>query len=143
MAGPNLTEFRCLIDQLAWGLYHAQAPTQVIRNANLQLIARARAALAEPLSHSDNYAGWQSIATAPRDGRAILVMSDDWPGTPDGRAEECNGHNTYVVEWGGGDEEGLGGEWICYMSMVQDPLCPITPTHWMPLPPPPKAEDKP
>lgn len=81
---------------------------------------------------------WQPIETAPRDATAVLVMSDDWPGTPDGRAQECNGHNTYVAAWW--SEEGPNGAWVCYMDAVHDPLCPIVPTHWMPLPPPPKDE---
>lgn len=76
---------------------------------------------------------WRLIETAPRDGTAVLVMQDTWPGTPSGRAEECNGHNTYVAVWWGGAD----GEWVCYMDAIQDPRCPITPTHWMPLPLPP------
>jgi Protein of unknown function (DUF551) len=73
---------------------------------------------------------WQPIETVPRDGRAVLVMRDIWPGTESGRAEECNGHNTYVAAW-------WGSEWVCYMDQIQDPRCPIEPTHWMPLPNPP------
>lgn len=74
---------------------------------------------------------WEPIGTAPKDGRAVLVMRDIWPGTASGRAEECNGHNTYVAEW-------WTDRWVCYMSAIQDPDCPIEPTHWMPLPPTPK-----
>lgn len=73
--------------------------------------------------------GWQPIATAPRDATAVLVMSDIWPGTDTGRAKECNGHNTYVAEWWEGS-----GEWVCYMDAIEEPRCPIEPTHWMPLP---------
>jgi hypothetical protein len=82
---------------------------------------------------------WESIETAPRDGRAILVMRDIWPGSPTGRALECNGHNTYVAEWW--SEAGGTGEWTCYMDAVHDPRCPIDPTHWQPLPKPPSAMD--
>lgn len=79
---------------------------------------------------------WQLIETAPKDGNAILVMRDIWPGTKSGRAEECNGHNTYVAAWW--DEENNGrGAWVCYMDSVCEPQCPIQPTHWMPLPYPP------
>jgi hypothetical protein len=81
---------------------------------------------------------WQQIETAPRDATAVLVMRDIWPGTKSGRAEECNGHNTYVAQWWGGENNGRGA-WICYMDAIQDPECPIEPTHWMPLPPPPGA----
>ena len=79
---------------------------------------------------------WQPIETAPRDGRDVLVMRDIWPGTESGRAEECNGHNTYVAAW-------WGSEWVCYMDQVQDPRCPIEPTHWMPLPFPPAVQTTP
>lgn len=75
---------------------------------------------------------WQPIDTAPRDATAVLVMRNVWPGTKTGRAETCNEHNTYVAAW-------WSDEWICYMNAVQDPRCPIEPTHWMPLPKPPTA----
>lgn len=70
---------------------------------------------------------WQPIETAPRDGTAVLVMSDNWTGTKTGRAEECNGDNTYVAQWW--KDDGCRGVWEC----------PVEPTHWMPLPPPPSA----
>jgi len=85
---------------------------------------------------------WQPIETAPRDATAILVMRDIWPGTRSGRAEECNGHNTYVAAWWS-DECGGQGAWICYMDAVLDPECPVEPTHWMPLPDPPGAQPAP
>jgi len=80
---------------------------------------------------------WQDINTAPKDGTAVLVMRNDWPGTASGFAEECNGHNTYVAAWWADDE--VGGAWICYMDRMSEPRCPIEPTHWMPLPPPPNT----
>jgi hypothetical protein len=83
---------------------------------------------------------WKTIESAPKDATAVLVMRNIWPGTKSGRAETCNGHNTYVAEWWEG--QGEGGEWVCYMDMIQDPSCPIEPTHWMPLPTPP-SEDQP
>ena len=85
---------------------------------------------------------WQPIETAPRDATAILVMRDIWPGTRSGRAEECNGHNTYVAAWWS-DERGGQGAWICYMDAVLDPECPVEPTHWMPLPDAPGAQPAP
>lgn len=74
---------------------------------------------------------WRPIDDAPKNGTAILVMRNIWPETPLGYAEECDGSNTYVAEW---QKDG----WVCYMDSACDPLCPINPTHWMPLPPPPK-----
>jgi hypothetical protein len=82
-------------------------------------------------------AQWMPIETAPKDGTAVLVMRDIWPGTKSGRAEECNGHNTYIAAWWSG--EGPNGAWVCYMDAVCDPICPIEPTHWQPLPQPPIA----
>lgn len=85
---------------------------------------------------------WQPIEIAPRDGTAVLVMRDIWPGTDTGQAETCCGHNTYVAEWWSNEPDGNGGKgaWICYMDSTQEPRCPVDPTHWMPLPSPPIAE---
>jgi hypothetical protein len=79
---------------------------------------------------------WRPIETAPKDGTAVLVMRDIWPGSPTGRATECNGHNTYVSEWWA--YEGGGGAWMCYMDQIHEPRCPVEPSHWMTLPEPPK-----
>jgi hypothetical protein len=79
---------------------------------------------------------WNPIETAPKDGTAVLVMRNVWPGTDSGKADSCNAHNTYVASWWAG-EDGDEGEWVCYMDMPQEPRCPIEPTHWMHLPPPP------
>lgn len=85
---------------------------------------------------------WRSIKSAPRNGTALLVMRNIWPGTETGRAEECNGHNTYVAAWWKDEpnDEGTLGAWVCYMGQVLEPRCPIEPTHWMHLPAPPKEE---
>ncbi len=71
---------------------------------------------------------WQPIETAPKDGTALLVHRNIWPGTKSGFSEECNGHNTYVASWWG-DEKGKG-RWVCYMDRMFEPTCPIEPTHW-------------
>nr|WP_164083562.1 Lar family restriction alleviation protein [Stenotrophomonas pavanii] len=83
---------------------------------------------------------WQPIESAPKDGTAVLVMQNNWPGCKNGVAEECNGHNTYVAAWWA-DERGGAGAWICYMDAVRDPECPIQPTHWQPLPTTPEVPD--
>ena len=82
---------------------------------------------------------WKTIDSAPIDGTAVLVMRDIWPGTASGRAEECNGHNTYVAAWWASEGSDGKGRWVCYMDAVFDPTCPLAPTHWMPLPLPPSA----
>lgn len=91
---------------------------------------------------SEVVGAWQPIETAPKDGSAVLVMRDIWPGTVSGRAEECNGHNTYIAAWWGVERAGAGA-WVCYMGFVSDPECPIEPTHWMPLPEPPRKPPAP
>lgn len=42
-----------------------------------------------------------------------------------------------IAEWWAG-ENGGEGAWVCYMDAPLDPRCPVDPTHWMPLPDPPK-----
>lgn len=81
---------------------------------------------------------WQPIETAPKDGSAILVMQNNWPGCKNGVAESCNGHNTYVSEWWPG-ENNEKGDWMLYIDSVEEPRLPIIPTHWMPLPQPPET----
>ena len=79
---------------------------------------------------------WQPIETAPADGTDILVVDNNQPGCPGGVADKCWAGNTAVAAWWGG--EGDRGKWICYMSMVEDPELHFHPTHWQPLPDPPK-----
>ena len=82
--------------------------------------------------------GWMPIDTAPKDGTTLLVHSSHAPGLPGGRTTECSDINTVVAAWWG--DSGDDGEWVCYMDLPSDPRCPFNPTHWQPLPPPPKTE---
>jgi hypothetical protein len=111
---------------------HQVTGTREAMDALTQLVDAAHAFYAYP-----QVGQWQPIETAPRDGTAMLVMRDIWPGTKSGRAEECNGHNTYVAAWWASEDDDSKGRWVCYMDAVFDPTCPIRPTHWMPLPAPP------
>ena len=85
---------------------------------------------------------WRPIETAPKDGTSILLhcsryFRDESP------ALECDDVNTVVASWWEREEpnaDGELGDWICYMDLPMDPLCPFEPTHWMPLPDPPSAE---
>lgn len=64
---------------------------------------------------------WQPIETAPRDGRHLLLFPnyENWPRPTVGR---------WADEYGG----------LWYMAEVGT-LCGLwKPTHWMPLPEPPK-----
>lgn len=66
---------------------------------------------------------WRPIDSAPRDATDVLVT---------------DGHRVYVAGWWQEpDEPDEDGEWTCYMDAIEDPRCPIEPTHWMPLPAPP------
>lgn len=109
-------------------------PTATLMSALRKALAEQQA---EPVQQSEPVA-WQLIETAPKDGSAILVMRDIWPGTKSGRAEECNAHNTYVAAWWANENNG-DGTWVCYMDATHDPKCPVEPTHWMLLPPPPNT----
>ena len=60
---------------------------------------------------------WQPIETAPRDGTEILVIES---------AGGC-----YVANW-----QSLDG-WVWAYDNMDGPTC-TNPTHWMPLPEPPK-----
>jgi len=68
---------------------------------------------------------WQPIETAPKDGSAILI----WP-AESAFTRRKNHFISYVVRWND-LEEG----WIEASGEEYDRFCP---THWMPLPEPPK-----
>jgi len=68
------------------------------------------------LSATEN---WQPIETAPKDGTYVLVY---------GYRSHVDGSVMHVVRWTKGDGWAADG----------DDLGEQKPTHWMPLPPPPK-----
>lgn len=61
---------------------------------------------------------WQSIETAPKDGKPILIFAPD-----------CMDDSIYVVCYRYGHWEEAGGEGYSTYDRA---------THWMPLPDPPK-----
>ena len=72
---------------------------------------------------------WQPIETAPRDGTRILAMIRwSWSDGTDGGAQD-------VIYWYAG-----GKFWVCGtpMNYVQGLDEGVEPTHWMPLPDPPR-----
>ena len=82
---------------------------------------------------------WRPIETAPKDGTDMLVMDNHAPGLPSGTADECWAGNTAVAAFWREEGEGLeDGEWVCYMDRIIDPGLHFKPTHWMPLPAPPR-----
>lgn len=84
--------------------------------------------------------GWLPIETAPRDGTYILVCCTrrhDGSYMFDDGDYSSFGIWVHRACWWAG-ENGGNGEWIVYNSMVQEPRCHFEPTHWMPIPAPPK-----
>ena len=84
---------------------------------------------------------WQSIESVPKDGRAVvLCWAIDADGRPINWAEtpESAGVFVQVASWWQ-DEIGGEGDWIVYCGMVREPSLHFEPTHWMPLPDPPKT----
>lgn len=61
---------------------------------------------------------WQPISTAPKDGTTIIIWDKD--------------HGCMIVEW-------MYGEWHC--SHDGEDMYGPEPTHWMPLPAPPKENE--
>jgi hypothetical protein len=70
---------------------------------------------------------WQPIETAPKDGAAILI----WPAQSSFTGDDTI---SYVVRWNDWKEA-----WIEASGEEYDTFYP---THWMPLPPPPKKGDE-
>jgi hypothetical protein len=73
----------------------------------------------------ENHSEWLPIETAPKDGSRVLILLDARP--PYERAEYPNCPR-YMQDIG----RFLMGDWA-YNLMVSS-----SPTHWMPLPPPPQ-----
>lgn len=80
----------------------------------------------------DGLPAWRDISCAPKDGTKILVC----------RATDVDGKPIVHPDFGlfvsraawWGEEEG----WITYNSQVREQQVFFTPTHWMPIPEPPK-----
>lgn len=78
------------------------------------------------MSTTSDFGQWQPIASAPRDGRRVLVVL---------RASEQGGAEVDVARWGRAER---GGE-ECWVASDSDHECPISYEEaelafWMPLP---------
>lgn len=94
---------------------------------------------------------WQPIATAPKDGTPIIVMSKgDTFETVPGEPPTVRPPRAYIATWNPDgdswtDEDGnLEGE-ICVLTVTgiwasgHGWFQPNEVTHWLPIPPPPKT----
>ena len=102
----------------------------VYRWAN-ELDAILRSLPDEPASE-----GWQSIATAPKDGTVVLLWwRDEYGGeTVDVMACGC------WREYGDGSRGWMGESFYATEPAFWTRLLGEQPTHWMPLPPAPRQE---
>jgi hypothetical protein len=74
---------------------------------------------------------WQPIATAPKDGRPILIW-DPTQGGPNESAGKTYDNRNYAIGYWRVWQS--GGKW---MWGNRNSSYYVEPTHWMPLPPPP------
>ena len=79
--------------------------------------------------------GWQLIDTAPKDGTAILL----W----DGRAMYVGVHASFNWDYLDPADKNDGYEWMATVCSPYADFRPaLVPTHWRPLPPPPRQEEE-
>lgn len=81
---------------------------------------------------------WREIDSAPKDGTSILLCcAINADGEPIDWREDMETAQVFVqvAAWWDGDDA-----WIVYCGQIAEPRLHFTPTHWMPLPPPPCAE---
>ena len=81
---------------------------------------------------------WQPIETAPKDGTKILVCLEDLPRRPlDADQWRSRRTTAYFLR----EDPEDPGDWVLAVpswAWVHDDDC--VPTHWMPLPDPPKDD---
>jgi hypothetical protein len=75
---------------------------------------------------------WQPIETAPKNETPILSFGH-WAGEIAGRDKEPG---VYIVAWHGGRTDYPGFDWDVQATDAYAAW--VKPTHWMPLPEPPK-----
>lgn len=85
---------------------------------------------------------WQPIETAPKGGGAELVTDPTWVEPPEIMLF-CEGGSQVVARWDWYFAEGGHGctDGVAWIAAGGEPVNIVvgTPTHWMPLPRPPKG----
>jgi hypothetical protein len=76
---------------------------------------------------------WQPIATAPKDGRAILIFDPERPESEEWRGHKFDDHRFSVGYW---------RTWAPHGGWGNRNNATVEPTHWMPLPEPPSISDQ-
>lgn len=79
---------------------------------------------------------WQPIEAAPKDGTRVLIANDDGEMDVAGYVAEWSEHSEFVRTAKDGDVFRTVRRDMGYWDAVHA-YCP---THWMPLPPPPKGQ---
>ncbi len=90
---------------------------------------------------------WRPIETAPMDGAEIIIYREGWVSAPrakwgDHEGEDEDGREITFGGWF------LASEWDCpgvedgFIGWNEDIEGGCMPTHWLPLPPAPGAEDE-
>lgn len=77
---------------------------------------------------------WQTIETAPKDGTEVLLFGH-WAGEINGIIADRK--QADIGSWQGGKSDYVGNFWW-RLSTGDAYACWMVPSHWMPLPPPPK-----
>lgn len=117
---------------------------QLMVSQALQKLRQIESELVQLLSlpaRSEAADDWLPIDSAPKDGTRILLC----------QAIDADGH---AIVWGDDDQESgqcfvqvaawWGDEdgWVVYCSLPSEPRLHFEPTHWMPLPNPPKLSQE-
>ena len=96
-------------------------------------------------------AEWQPIETAPKDGTKVFIWREGWdqapvaqwrdyPGNPvvgsdESESADCWMHGWLFHEW---FTPGIEDGWLGWNEDIDEGCMP---THWMPLPEPPKGQN--
>lgn len=87
------------------------------------------------MTDTQNTYEWQPIETAPRDGKPVLFFCDG-----DVRKGYCEDQHFFIINNGDYTDGGYGQDYRCDPKNKYEWSYGM-PTHWMPLPNPPKERE--